>query len=170
MKIIITESQLKVLMENEGQSFEEPLFFINKAERHLFFFKNQFYMWLYSIPDSEEKIDNGEMDPILFPRAAGTFQRLQRGTPPLLQVWTKSFQNKHRGSELLLGILRGIYDEENNKAVIDMMTVNPKYRRQGINSYMIQKLREKLNLSQDQIVFDDPTPEGEKFISAKKYE
>jgi hypothetical protein len=69
-----------------------------------------------------------------------------------------------------MGIIEGFWDEENRTLQINMMTVNPKMRRQGINSYMIQELRKDFEISQDQIIFDEPTDDGQKFIDSKQYE
>jgi ribosomal protein S18 acetylase RimI-like enzyme len=68
-----------------------------------------------------------------------------------------------------MGIIQGYYNEDEKKLYIEMMTVNPKLRRQGINSHMIRFLRNKLGLSQDDIIFDKPTEMGKKFMQGKKY-
>jgi hypothetical protein len=125
------------------------------------------YAWLYDDPDALSKLQSGEYSFITFPRPDG----MQIGGQDLLnKIWTKQFQKTKKGIEHLMGIIEGFWDEENKTLQINMMTVNPNMRRQGINTYMIQELRKDFNISQDQIIFDEPTDQGQKFIDSKQYE
>ena len=125
------------------------------------------YAWLYDDPDALSKLQSGEYTFITFPRSTG----MQIGGQDLLtKIWSKQFQKTKKGIEHLMGIIEGFWDEENKTLQINMMTVNPKMRRQGINTYMIQELRKDFEISQDQIIFDDPTDQGQKFIDSKQYE
>ena len=167
MKLIITESQLRTIVEHIN-TFPEPVIYIEQNDRAIFMVKNEFYIWLYNVPDAVQKMQSGEIQPVFFPPAA-PYQFRNNRNVPLTKIWSKNYLKKYAGSEHLLGVIKGFYNEEENMAYIDMMTVNKESRRQGINSYMIQKLREKLHLDQDQITFDDPTDMGKKFMKAKKY-
>jgi hypothetical protein len=150
----------------EDMQYNKPIYYIEKKENSFVFPKGTIYCWLYSDPDAEQKLNSGEYNAVLF-KPTGPMRI--GGQDVLNTVWNKTHLKKFEGSENLLGIIRGWLDQEDNILYIDMMTVNPKERRKGINSYMIQFLRNEFNLSQDQVVFDDPTPQGKKFMASKKY-
>jgi hypothetical protein len=132
--------------------------------------KNTVYAWLYDDPNARKKLNDGEYDFVLFPPGGGIGLLAQKGyVPPLLKVWRKSYQDKTKGSDKLIGIVKAWYDEENKKLYIDMMTTKRQWRRKGVNSHIIKELREMFNLDKDQIVFDKPTDEGKKFMASGKY-
>jgi hypothetical protein len=133
--------------------------------------KGQIYFWLYEGEDSAEKVSNGEYDYVLYPLTTMTMAFQSGYIPPLKRIWTKKFQKDHKGSEHLLGVIKAYLIEEDGKKelYIDLMSVNPKNKKEGIMSYMIKRLRERYKLSQDQITFSDLTKEGEKFVAKKKY-
>lgn len=163
MKIILSESQLQLLWEE--LTLNEPLLFHQTSPNHFIFPKGTIFCWLYSDPDAGQKINNGEYSFIMFPMTGPVFG----GQDLLSKLWTKSHMKKFKGSEFLMGIIQGYYNEDEKKLYIEMMTVNPKLRRQGINSHMIRFLRNKFGLSQDDIIFDKPTEMGKKFMQGKKY-
>jgi hypothetical protein len=133
------------------------------------FAKGNFYAWLYDDKDAGKKIESEEYDYIMFPRMGKGSPFSEKYVPPLLMVWDKSYQKKLKGSEHLLGIVQGFYDEDKNQLIIDMMTSNPKFRRKGINAHIIKQLRTEFGVSQDDVIFDKPTKEGKLFESSKKY-
>jgi hypothetical protein len=142
-----------------------------EKEGNFFIPKGTFYAWLYDEEDAGKKISSGEYDFILFPMASGFGALSQKGyVPPLLRIWKKSFQKDKKGIEHLLGIVQGFYDEKNKKMYIEMMTTNPKFRRQGINGHIIKQLREYFEVSQDDVIFDKPTDMGKKFMASKKFD
>lgn len=156
---------INILLEEEA--LNTPIVYIEEKPNSFLFPKGTVYCWLYSDPDAERKIRSREYSAVMF-KPTGPMRI--GGTDILNSVWNKSHLAKFEGSEFLLGIIKGWYDEEEQKLYIELMTVHPKHRRRGINSHMIRFLRSKLGLSQDQVVFDDPTPQGNKFIAGKKYE
>ena len=132
--------------------------------------KGTFYAWLYDDPTAVQKMNSGEWDFVMFPMTSMSIA-LQRGyIPPLLRIWDKKFQKDKKGIEHLLGIVQGYYDDKEGKLHIEMMTTNPKHRREGINANIIRQLREEFKVSQDDVVFEKPTKMGEKFIASKEYE
>lgn len=157
----ITEG--KLISENMMQ---QPIIYVEESDRSFIFEKGTVYAWLYDIPDAQEKLNNREFDAVFFPPSGP--MRIG-GQNLLTKIWSKDYQKRHKGSEHLIGVIKGWYDEDEKIVYIDMMTVNPKARRQGYNSYMIQKIRERFGLTQDQVKFDDPTDQGNKFIKSKKY-
>ena len=133
--------------------------------------KNTIYAWLYDDPNAGEKLSSGDYEYVLFPPTPPLGASLQRGfVPPLLKIWTKKYQKSTKGSDKLIGIVKAWYDEKNKKLYVIMMTTRKDWRRKGVNSHIVQALREMFNLNKDQIVFDKPTKEGEKFMESGKYE
>lgn len=132
--------------------------------------KNTVYAWLYDDPKASEKLESGEYDYVLFPMGGGIGLQMQKGyVPPLQRIWTKKYQNKTKGSDRLIGIVQGWYDEENKKLYIDMMTTRKDMRRKGVNSHIIRELRKELGLEREQVEFVNTTKEGAGFASSSNY-
>jgi GNAT superfamily N-acetyltransferase len=134
------------------------------------FAKGNFYAWLYDEDGVGKKIESGEYDFIMFPPMGKGSPFSDKYVPPLLMVWNKPYQKKFKGAEHLIGIVQGFYDEDKNEIFIDMMTTNPKYRRQGINAHLIKSVREALGVPKENVTFDKPTKEGTKFMQSGKFE
>ncbi|NBX27485.1 MAG: hypothetical protein EBR55_04425 [Chitinophagia bacterium] len=152
---------------NVEQNFNPVLIYYEK-EGNFIVPKNLVYAWLYDEKDAGEKLETGEYMYPMFPFARPSFSF--RGTPPLLQVWTKKYQEKIIGSNHLIGIIQGFYIPEEKKLYIEMQTTRKDMRRKGVMSYMVKALREEFNLDKDDVVFEDLTPMGEKFVKSGKYE
>jgi hypothetical protein len=133
------------------------------------FAKGNFYAWLYDESGAGGKVESGEYDFIMFPPMGKGSPFSDRYVPPLLMVWQKTYQKSYKGSEHLLGIVKGFYDEDKNQLIIEMMTTNPKFRRKGVNAHIIKQLRDEFGVSQEDVIFDKPTKEGKLFESSKKY-
>jgi GNAT superfamily N-acetyltransferase len=134
------------------------------------FAKGNFYAWLYDEDGVGKKIESGEYDFIMFPPMGKGSPFSDKYVPPLLMVWNKPYQKKFKGAEHLIGIVQGFYDEDKNEIFIDMMTTNPKYRRQGINAHLIKSVREALGVPKENVIFDKPTKEGTKFMQSGKFD
>lgn len=160
--------------ETDGNSFNEEgksSLIYHEKQGNFLVPKGQIYFWLYEGEDSAEKVGNGEYDYVIYPLTSRSMAWQSDYIPPLKRIWTKKFQKDHKGSEHLLGAIKSYLIEENGKKelFIDLMSVNPKHKKERIMTYMINKLRERYNLTQDQITFSDLTKEGEKFVGKKKY-
>lgn len=149
--------------------FNDPIIYHEK-NGNFFVAKNTIYFWLYDNKDAGQKLNDGEFDFVMFPPATMGMAMQKGFVPPLQLIWTKKYQNKTKGSEHLIGIIQALYDEDNKKMYIEMMTTNPKLRGKGIMSYMIKELRYEFDLSQDDLIFVDTTKEGKRFEQAKHYE
>jgi GNAT superfamily N-acetyltransferase len=133
--------------------------------------KNEIYLWLYDDMDAGNKLQSGEFDYVLFPPRPPIQMAFKKNyVPPLLQVWTKKYQNRHKGSDKLMAIIRAWYDETNHKLYILMMTTRKDLRKRGIISSMIKELRKKFNIEQEDVIFDDPTEEGKAVMESKKFD
>lgn len=148
------------------------VFYRVKEDGNFFFTKNQFWVWLYDIPNPVSKLKNDEFDWVFFPMQRNTFAAaLEKGyIPPLLRVWTKKYQKETRGANHLVAVIEGYFNEEKGKIYVNMMTVKPEYRRQGITSALITDLRKSLNVSKENVIFHDKTKEGEMFEKSGKFE
>jgi GNAT superfamily N-acetyltransferase len=157
-------------MKKGGEIKFNDTIIYHEEKGNFFVPKNTIYAWLYDDPNAGKKLNDGEYDFVLFPPGGGIGLLGQKGyVPPLLKVWRKSYQDKTKGSDKLIGIVKAWYDEENKKLYIDMMTTKRQWRRKGVNTHIIKELREMFNLDKDQIVFDKPTDEGKKFMESGKY-
>ena len=92
-----------------------------------------------------------------------------------IEVWVRAYYNtipknrfymKFKGLEDtiwkntpkgLIGIIRGYLRRDNNDFLVAFMTVKPSFRRKGVNSLMIKKIREKYKLEKGKIEFFIPT-------------
>jgi GNAT superfamily N-acetyltransferase/vacuolar-type H+-ATPase subunit E/Vma4 len=165
----------KIEMMKKGAILEKPEIFNDitlyyEKKGNWLFAKGNFYAWLYDEKGAGAKLQNQEYDFIMFPPMGKGNPFSEKYVPPLRMIWDKSYQKKFKGINHLLGIVKGFYDEDKNQIIIDMMTTNPKFRRQGINAHIIKNLREEFGVSQDDVIFDKPTKEGKLFESSKKYE
>jgi GNAT superfamily N-acetyltransferase len=165
----------KIEKMKKGAVVEKPMIFNDmvlyyERKGNWLFAKGNFYAWLYDQDGAGKKVETGEYDFIMFPPMGKGSPFSEKYVPPLLMVWQKSYQKNYKGSEHLLGIVKGFYDEDKNQLIIDMMTSNPKFRRKGINAHIIKQLRTEFGVSQDNVIFDKPTKEGKLFESSKKYE
>ena len=134
--------------------------------------KGQVYLWLYDVEGSAEKLKSEEFDWVFYPLTSQTMAWQSGYIPPLKKIWTKKFQKTHKGSERLLGVIKAyLIDKESGEKelFVDMMSVNPTKKKQGIMSYMLKDLRDTFNLSQDQVTFSNLTDEGKKFVEKKTY-
>ena len=105
--------------------------------------------------ESAQKMKAGEIPMLMVPQ--GTFSS---GGSPISDVWSKRFAKK--GTEHILGILEGTSNED--EIYINMMTVRPKYKRNTINTKMIQFLQK--HFPNAKLSFSSPTEQGKKFISS----
>jgi hypothetical protein len=146
----------------------EDVVIYHESKGNFLYSKGTIYAWLYDVPNAEQKIESGEFDFVFFPLGRSSFVS-SRQTPALLKVWNKSFQKNRKGSEHLIGISQGFFNEEEGILYIEMMTTRKDYRRKGVNSKIVKAMRDYFKLPQDKVVFLDTTKEGKKFEDAKTY-
>lgn len=108
-------------------------------------------------PQSAEQMKQGMIPYLIVPK--GSFYS---GGNPITDVWKKKFQQK--GQEHILGLIEASTTEE--LIYIDMMSVRKDYRRNTINSKMVEALKEMFPNAKVQ--FSSPTDDGTKFIK-KQY-
>jgi hypothetical protein len=132
--------------------------------------KGQVYAWLYDEADGvADKLQSEKYDYVFYPLTSQSMAWQTGYIPPLKRIWTKKFQKEHKGSEHLLGVIKAYLLKDGKELYIDMMSVNPKHKKEGIMTFMINQLRELYDLSQDQITFSELTKEGEKFVGKKTF-
>lgn len=110
-------------------------------------------------PESAQKIAKGEIPYLMIPR--GTFYS---GGNPITDVWKKKHQTA--GQEHILGLIEANVMPDN--IYIDMMSVRPKYKRNTINTLMINCIKQ--SYPKAKVTFSGPTDEGRKFIKSQKYD
>ena len=106
--------------------------------------------------ESAQKIASGELPMLMLPLTAmrGMFNQ----TTPFYKA-LRGKKNKH-----ILGFIQGFTDED--AIYVSFMKVRTGYRRNTINSKMMQILKNKYPNAE--VIFEDPTELGNKFID-KKY-
>jgi hypothetical protein len=111
--------------------------------------------WVYFMdsPKSAKLMKQGKIPYLMVPVGTGF-----HGGNPITDVWTKRFQKP--GTEHILGLLQGHSDEKS--IYIDMMSVRTAWRRNRINSLMIDALRSCYPKAK--LEYSSPTQAGEKFI------
>jgi hypothetical protein len=117
--------------------------------------KNKVYLWFTSTEDWVDKVNAGEYDLVMFP-----IKTLYNAfsVSPITDVWRKS---KARGKKEVLGMIEAYLDDK--ELIIQMMSVRNPYRKNRINSFMIDELKQKF--PSHELVFEDPTDDGWKFIA-----
>jgi len=129
--------------------------------------------WVYFM-DSEEsakEMKNHEIPMLIVPQ--GT---IHSGGSPITDIWKRAFFKKGsdqpremtvgnktkvvQGTDKILGVIEGTTNDE--VIYIDMMTVRPPFKRNSINSKMIQALKQ--DFPKAKIEFSRPTPQGRKFL------
>jgi ribosomal protein S18 acetylase RimI-like enzyme len=130
--------------------------------RIVYFKESGFYpdgkFWCYFL-DSEEATPKvgKEIELLMFPyRRGGLGDR----STPITDIWNKSHTKTYRGSEHILGIVEGTANQE--EIYIEMMSVRPEYKRNGINTMMIDAL--KYSFPNTKLKFEDPTVDGVHFM------
>ena len=164
---LLTEMPVISLQGKTAFADDKPLkdVDVDNIENNIVFFRipentQSFYeagtTWVYFMDSEEsaEKMKAGKIPMLMVPQ--GTFYS---GGSPITDVWKKQFAKE--GTEHILGILEGNATEE--EIYINMMTVRPKYKRNTINTKMINFV--KKTFPNAKLSFSSPTPEGKKFIS-----
>lgn len=115
------------------------------------------YTLVYFLDSSAnaQKLIKGEIPLLIFPK--GSFFS---GGSPITDVWKKKYQQS--GHEHILGLLEG--STMPDSIYVDYMSVRPHYRRNRINSLMIEVL--KTSYPDAKVSFSSATPDGQKFIKS----
>jgi predicted GNAT family acetyltransferase len=151
-----------------GKIDENSTIIYHEEKGNWFVPKDTFYVWVYNDEKAAQKLKDETYEYVFFPHARMGEAFSQNYVPPLLRVWRKSFQNRIKGADKLIGILHGW--KVDDKLFIEMMSVHPKMRRQGINSHMVKTAREYFDIPKENIKFNEPTKEGKMFEKSGKYE
>jgi len=129
--------------------------------------KNTFYIWVYKSKNDIKKLSANEYEPVWFP--LDFRHRNWEEAPPIKKIWHKSYLKSYKGSENLIGILEGYYNDQTKQITILMMAVKPAFRRKGINGKMVKFAKDFFKVKKENIIFDKPTKSGESFKESGKY-
>lgn len=168
---ILSEAPMISLVDGEVRADDKPLkklpvvdvseniVIIRQKESGGFVQKGWTLVYFMDTPESAEEMKEGKMLYLLLPR--GTFYS---GGNPITDVWKKKFQQQ--GHQHILGLIEANTDEE--QIYIDAMSVRKEYRRQSINTKMIEMLKDLFPTAK--VVFSSATKDGQKFIKKFKEE
>lgn len=128
----------------------------HEEKGNFFIAKNKVYLWFTSTENWVDKVNAGEYDLVMFPikTLSNAFT-----LSPITDVWRKS---KARGKTEVLGMIEAYLDDK--ELIIQMMSVRNPYRKNRINSFMLDSLKEKFPTHE--LVFEDPTNDGWNFIAS----
>ena len=167
-EVVYDSKNLNIRFEDGGKIKKDKFDFSNssivlkKTKEEEFIYNNievpsqEIIYWLYDVPNSQKKVDDGIFDELQFGEGINT-------------IWEKEYQRKHKGSENLIGVAKIRLNKNKTKIYILTMTTKPSLRRMGIMSYLISKIREEYNIDKNDVLFVGLTSQGQKFYSRKKY-
>jgi hypothetical protein len=158
-KVYADDKLLKTMKDEDLGS--NMLFFMEK-QGNWFMQKGKFYLYFVDSPEWIEKLQKGEYDFLFFPIRT-SFNMFN--VAPITDVWKKKFQKNTRGAEHVLGIVEGFADEEKKKVYIEMMSVRPAFKRNKINTMMLDALKGPFH--DYEWYFEDVTDDG--YMFAKKW-
>ena len=117
------------------------------------------YTLIYFMDSTEnaKKLIKNDIPYLMFPK--GNFYS---GGNPITDVWKKKYQKP--GHEHILGMIEG--NVMPDSIYIDFMSVRASYRRNHINSLMIDIIRE--SYPDAAVTFSSATDDGKKFIKSYK--
>lgn len=117
--------------------------------------------WLYFVdsPSVIPKMKSGEHGMLIFP-VKGMFNAFT--VSPIDDVWTKKYQKNIKGSEHIIGMIEGWVSPKRDRAIVQMLSVRPKFKHNRIASFMIDALKDAW--PQAEFEFEDPTDDGYLFI------
>lgn len=143
---------------NAKELDENLVFYLSKTD-NLFAYKGKFWLWFVDAPGYAAKLNAGEYDLLTFPilHRSNMFN-----VSPINDVWKRS--RKRLGSEHVIGIVEGFYDEDKKTIRIEMMSVRPTFKRNRVNTLMIDAIVDALPGAE--LLFEDPTDDGYVFMKS----
>jgi len=155
-KTLWTEDGLPVKAVSDKALESNVTFFYNEKANFVFP-AGKFFIYFHQ--DGWKKLyDEGKAGMLIFNPARGSIS--QFGKSPITDIWKKSYGKKIENSDMIYGVTEGQVVDGN--AYVEMMSVRPGYKRNSINRRMIDALKSEHN----QIVWDEPTEDGLKFIKS----
>jgi len=153
-KVMADDIPLKLVKDIEKL---EPNFSMYHEEKGNFVFaKGKTFLYFTKTENWGQRVVDGEYDMLMFPYAG----RFNWGAAPINDVWKKSHNKNIRGADEIIGLIEAYV--ANKEILIQMMSVRPGYKKNSINTNMINRL--KKSFPNHTVVFEDPTPAGWKFI------
>jgi hypothetical protein len=153
-KVMADDIPLKLVKDIEKL---EPNFSMYHEEKGNFVFaKGKTFLYFTKTENWGQKVVDGEYDMLMFPYAG----RFNWGAAPINDVWKKSHNKNIRGADEIIGLIEAYV--ANGEILIQMMSVRPGYKKNSINTNMINRL--KKSFPNHVVVFEDPTKAGWAFI------
>lgn len=159
----ITRQGSKVMADDQPlkaanlEQLEPNFSMYHEQQGNMFFPKGKIFLYFHSDPNWGEKVVAGEYDMLQFPYT-GRYARF--GAAPIKDIWKSSHTKNFKGSDKILGIIEAF--EGGGEVIIQMMSVRPGFKKNRINSFMVDRIRKQFPSAQ--IVFEDPTRDGWAFI------
>jgi hypothetical protein len=117
-------------------------------------------VYLMDTEENAQKMKNGELNYLILPSGM-----IGYGTPPFQKVFTKP-DDKRREVHHILGFVQAMVTEE--EIWIEFMKVRKEYRRNSVNSKMIDIIKNEYPNAK--VTYYQPTPDGKKFMNSRDNE
>lgn len=153
----------KLLKSSSIQDLSNNVALYHVKENNFLAQKGKFWLWLADTDEWVSKLKSGDYDVLFFPPRP----RFNWNASPIDDIWKKSHQKNTRGAQHIIGVIEGFADEDNKKIIIEMMSVKPGFKRNRINSLMIDVLKDNSAFKDYKLVFEDPTEDG--YLFMKQY-
>jgi hypothetical protein len=143
----------KLLKDIQYRTLDKNTLLYREEKGNFLFPKNFTMVWFLDDDNYKKYFISGDENLVYFPsfRSLGNFNSL-----PISDLWKKNTPiQKH-----IIGAIRAISNDE--LIYIDMMSVRPGYKRNGINYHMIKTLIKMFPKAK--LKFSKPTDEGKFFI------
>lgn len=143
----------KSLKDISYRTLDKNTLYYREEKGNFLFPKNFTMVWFLDDDKYKKDFISGEENLVYFP----TFRNFGNFTAsPISDLWKRNTPTQKH----IIGAIRAISNEE--LIYIDMMSVRPGYKRNGINSHMIKTLMKIFPKAQ--LKFSKPTDEGRNFI------
>lgn len=160
-RALITKDKGKVFADGKPlkklnvEAMEDNMAFMHIPEGIPFFNKPKGFtmVWFLDSDEFVKKLENGEADPLFFPPG----RMYDFNSAPISDIW------KIKDSKPFIGAIEAYVKEE--EILIKMMSVRPGFKKNHINSMMIDLLKNQF--PNKKIIYWHPTDDGKKFM--KKY-
>lgn len=132
-KKVIKANSIPLKLVNSLDLFDQNMALYLEEKGNWFFAAGVFMLWLFKDEGQVDKLNKGETDMLLF--APG---RLSFDSSPIDDIWKKNSRLKN--SDKVVAAIQGWYDKDKKSVYINMLSVRPGWRRNGIATHMMHGL------------------------------
>jgi len=151
-QVLANDKPLKTM---KLMDIKENIVFIRQPTSNGFMAEGYSLIYFMDSTESAQKMGKGQLPYLMFPKG-----NIHSGGNPITDVWKKKYQKP--GTEHIIGMIEA--NSMPDLIYVDFMSTRASYRRNRINSLMIDVMREKF--PDAKIEFSSSTNNGRKFIKS----